>query len=114
VKDKRLTFSLISVCLPCLRSAAWSVLPRIHVYAFSTLVEDPIGDIVRRSAGVLRCAPDSIYPGAGAGKYAGPLPQCEGHIVRDVAPKKVMVCLSFTLPEEVREELWSHLLPPLC
>jgi hypothetical protein len=37
------------------------------VYAFSTFVEDPIGDIVRRSAGVLRCPPEAIYPGAESG-----------------------------------------------
>jgi hypothetical protein len=37
------------------------------VYAFSTFVEDPIGDIIRRSAGVLRCPPEAIYPGAEGG-----------------------------------------------
>lgn len=79
-------------------------MPRIHVYAFSTYEDDPIGDIARRSATVLRCSANCLYPGlADGGKYERPLPRCEGYIVRDVAPKKVMVCLSFTLPKEVAD-----------
>ena len=34
-------------------------LPRIHVYAFSTS-EDPIGDIVDRSAGIMKCSPSDL------------------------------------------------------
>ena len=81
----------------------WGELPRIHVYAFSTHESDPIGDIVRRSATVLRCSASSLYPGLAdeGGHYEGPVAQCAGHIVRDVAPKKVMVCLSFLLPKVV-------------
>lgn len=33
---------------------------RIHVYAFSTFSEDYIGDIVRRSAGIMQCDPAEI------------------------------------------------------
>jgi tRNA (guanine37-N1)-methyltransferase len=62
--------------------------PRIHVYAFTTHLEDPIGDIINRSAGIMRCSSEDIRSGG----------YCEGHVVRDVSPKKVMVCLSFKLP----------------
>lgn len=75
---------------------------RIHVYAFSTHLEDAVGDIVRRSAGVLRCSPEEITAAttnaAGEALESG----CLGHVVRDVAPKKVMVCLSFYLPQSVQ------------
>ena len=85
------------------RFAEWKELPRIHVYAFSTHVEDPVQDIVNRSAGVLQCDPALL-------KYTKTTSESEsvidrdravGHVVRDVSPKKVMVCLSFVLPREV-------------
>ena len=105
-------FALFSVCFFHHRLSSWS-LPRIHVYAFSTHVADPVQDIINRSAGILQCTPEAIrYGKSSAGTSAGkseatgvletvPDHECSGHIVRDVAPKKVMVCLSFTLPEEV-------------
>lgn len=64
--------------------------PRINVYAFSTHPTEPIVDIVERCAHVMRCKPEDII-------------DYEGHIVRDVAPKKVMVCLSFPVPKIVAE-----------
>jgi len=66
-------------------------LPLIHVYAFST-ADDPIDDIRRRCAISMR-VDESILP----------MSTCSGHIVRDVAPKKLMICLSFTLPQQVAE-----------
>ncbi len=96
-----------------------SPMPRIHVYAFSTDESNPINDILHRAAGVLQCAPEllrylqfvlyrlrSFIPFFSAG------PDYAGHVVRDVAPKKVMVCLSFTLPVEVRVEI--YLLCVIC
>ncbi len=62
--------------------------PRINVYAFSTHPTDPIGDIRERCAGVMQCSAEDI---ANSGF-------CEGHVVRDVSPKKVMICLSFYVP----------------
>jgi hypothetical protein len=41
----------------------WYGLPRIHVYAFSTVIADPIGDIINRVAGVLLCSPLEIREG---------------------------------------------------
>jgi hypothetical protein len=45
------------------RFQQWHGLPRIHVYAFSTVVADPIGDIINRVAGVLLCSPQEIREG---------------------------------------------------
>lgn len=81
-----------------------SLLPRIHVYAFST-ADDVIADIAERVAGVLRCDVSQLNF-----KGSSHIPKkmeeslsfpCWGHVVRDVAPKKMMVCLSFKLPLEV-------------
>ena len=49
--------------LSIFRFQQWYGLPRIHVYAFSTVVADPIGDIINRVAGVLLCSPQEIREG---------------------------------------------------
>eukprot|EP00981_Chlorochromonas_danica_P004862 scaffold976_cov214-Ochromonas_danica.AAC.6 len=74
-----------------------AIMPIIHVYAFSTADgnEKCIEDIIQRAADVLTCPHGS--------QDLLEMDICEGHIVRDVAPKKVMVCLSFRLPRIVAE-----------
>ena len=53
-------------------------------------------------AGVLRCPVESLgYSGAGAAGGNVDALACWGHVVRDVSPKKMMVCISFRLPLEV-------------
>ena len=72
--------------------------PRIHVYCFST-AEDPGPDVVQRAAEVLRC--DISEFGEGPFKLCADSEtenKTTVHIVRNVAPKKNMICLSFTLP----------------
>jgi len=75
--------------------------PRIHVYGFSS-AGDVVADMVERVAGVLRCPVESLgYSGAGTAGGNVDVLACWGHVVRDVSPKKMMVCVSFRLPLEV-------------
>ena len=59
-------------------------LPQLHCYCFSSAT-DPRADAVARAEAALGCA----------------LPGAEATLVRDVAPGKMMLCLSFELPGEV-------------
>jgi hypothetical protein len=66
------------------------MLPTICVYGFST-ADDPVEDFRQHASRVL-----------------GYDVQGQGHLVRDVAPKKMMVCLTFRLPEAVAREQRSE------
>ena len=78
------------------------VLPRIHVYAFASRSEDPVGDTVNRVAAVLKCDPTLLrYHAKGRSTDAGDSRAAVGQVVRWVTAKKAMVRLSFYLPLEV-------------
>ncbi|KAJ3249392.1 tRNA(m(1)G37)methyltransferase [Chytriomyces hyalinus] len=64
-----------------------SSLPIIHCHCFSTVMEDLEGDVHKRAEKYLGCA----IPAENIIKI---------HRVRDVAPKKEMLCISFRLPAE--------------
>lgn len=80
------------------------VLPRIHVYSFTSNMEQPVLAVVEDVAKVLGCSvtdlgyDNSISSVSDKDSLAIP---CHGHIVRDVAPRKLMICVSFTLPQSV-------------
>ncbi|KAJ8411722.1 hypothetical protein AAFF_G00153600 [Aldrovandia affinis] len=60
-------------------------LPRVHCYGFSKQ-EDPGRDVTDRASASLGAPLEG---------------RCSVHLVRNVAPNKEMMCVSFTLPEEV-------------
>mmetsp|Transcript_4741 Transcript_4741/g.7964 ORF Transcript_4741/g.7964 Transcript_4741/m.7964 type:complete len:495 (-) Transcript_4741:65-1549(-) len=94
------------------------ILPLIHVYAFSKCVDTPltaVADVAERCAGVMRCPVADlgtlsiVNTTTASDNFMGEMrisqnqAKCYGHLVRNVSPKKVMVCLSFQLPSSVAD-----------
>lgn len=59
-------------------------LPRVHCYCFSK-AEDAAADVIAQAEAVLGC----------------PIPNATAQVVRDVSPHKLMMCVTFQLPEAV-------------
>jgi tRNA (guanine37-N1)-methyltransferase len=57
-------------------------LPRVHCYCFSK-ADDPRADVIATAERLMGCT----------------LPDATAHVVRDVSPHKLMMCLEFTVPE---------------
>ena len=68
-----------------------TTLPRIHVHCFSSKDDDADDQAIQRCAKALGCPLDKQDHNVSV------------KIVRDVAPNKNMLCVSFNLPEQVRE-----------
>ncbi|XP_062850955.1 tRNA (guanine(37)-N1)-methyltransferase [Trichomycterus rosablanca] len=60
-------------------------LPRVHVYGFSK-EDEPQKDVLQRAESSLGSSLEG---------------RCDVHMVRNVAPNKEMMCVSFTMPKEV-------------
>ena len=70
---------------PSIDLTTWQApLPRVHCHCFSK-AEDPVADVIAQAEAILGC----------------PLPGATAHIVRDVSPHKLMMCVSFVLPDAV-------------
>ena len=72
--------------LDSFRGFTGKTLPQIHVHCFGAKDEDASDQVVERCSRALGC--DIVNPSV--------------HLVRDVAPKKNMYCVSFLLPEAAR------------
>jgi tRNA (guanine37-N1)-methyltransferase len=81
--------------LDAFRGWSLSKLPRIHVHCFCSKTCEATGylDAIRRCATALGCPLDMDRDAIHI------------HVVRDVSPRKNMLCVSFDLPEAVRQVL---------
>ena len=78
--------------LDAFRGFSGTILPRIHVHCFGPKdSESSEQQAVKRCAAALGCDLDFLVN------------EVVVHTVRDVAPKKNMYCVSFTLPDAIRE-----------
>ena len=59
-------------------------LPRVHCHCFSKS-EDPAADVIAQAERIMGCT----------------IPGAEASVVRDVAPQKLMMCLTFIVPDSV-------------
>lgn len=74
------------------RKGAWEgELPTVHCYCFSKAKDGAaVADVRERAAAVLGASLEG---------------RSDVHVVRDVAPSKLMLCVSFAVPDEVG---WAH------